>query len=488
MPYIDYPIYYTNNALGHKNRKLNAQTLDLIDFRLLSEQSYGYYVPGRALLDDSYQGAVIPHVPLAPWIPPYSTETERARWGLNASAIFGLQDYLKPGLGIKSLRSNNAEDIALAGTRPVNDYARTITIPPDEFDPYVLNSKRHYTHKIRVVIKVTRDLDPAQPYLLVQRQYFYISQSLPDKTVTVSSSPIPDLPYFVFNFAVSAPGAPGTTSSGTLFRDNEDGSRYELYPGGGSGAGAQFTAILSTSPATLADNSNHTDEIIIDYTLASPSYSSSLTAFDPQYKHITHFDDGIDKVTVKAYLHYTHPDGKKYSYTRTCDLPGGLIYPGKKSYTAEAKTIIDHFIDSRDTPGLVSSSFPLDIPATAASALIFHRANWMLPSAARYNDPFLTEITSGTLNQPFTVFNPEALFPGISFTRSGAKYIGAAGSPSIFANGASPRPRFEGLATFPFVATKGSKGSGGSGAIWVDNDFYAPMVADGGPTTIVLSW
>lgn len=494
MPYTEYPIYYTNATLGHTNRKLYAQTVSRTLISLLDnfDKSYSYCNSKELPLlnPNSYP------VPIAPWFP-YSTSTPAARWGLPAAVIRGLQAYSKPGLHISSSLSNNTSDIALAGTRPVNTNNQTITISPNEFSPYGSNSTEFSA--IQIVVYVSREADDGasatQPRLVVRKQYFNkgSTSSTPDKVELVSSAEIPDVPYFFFNFAVSAPGAPGRNTGKKYWTTIPGGIVYYLCPGGGSGAGAQFTAILYTKPVPVLElppiGPTHTDNIKIRYTLASQSYSSSIINFDPTLPSETK-DNGIDLVSISANLHCFVPGPQQkydrfYYYKRSCTLPGGLIFPGVDVYSDKAKKIINDFINNKDSSALVDSSFPMDKNATKASALIFHKANWMPPGPEE--SLFNFDATKYTLSQPFTVFNPESLFPGEPITKViNTLYTGASGRPSILFDGANPTYQATG---YYYNATYGDKGSGGSGAIWRDNGSSPTSYsASGGPTTIILSW
>lgn len=497
MPYTEYPIYYTNATLGHTNRKLYAQTVPRAFVSLLDnfDKSYSYCNSKELPLLNPESTPV----PLAPCFPFNSSATTPDKWGLTAAVIRGLQAYSKPGLHISSSFSNNTSDIALAGTRPVDTHNQTITISPNEFSPYGSNSTEFSA--IEIGIYVSREADDeasdTQPRLVVRKYYFNkgSTSSTPDKQELISSNQIPDVPYFFFNFAVSAPGGPGRNTGKTFSFPFPMDRRQYLTPGGGSGAGAQFTAILYTKPVStlelLPTGPTHTDNIRIRYTLASQSYSSSITGFDPTLPSETK-DNGIDLVRISANLHCFVPGpqqnyDKFYYYKRSCTLPGGLIFPGVDVYSDKAAIIINHFINKKDSPALVDSSFLTDLTdknATRASALIFHRANWMLPEPPE--SLFNTDTTKYSLSQPFAVFNPESLFPGEPSTSLNATYTGAAGRPSILFDGASPTYQTTGNY---YNATYGDKGSGGSGAIWWDNGSSPTSYsASGGPTTIILSW
>lgn len=487
MPYTEYPIRYTNSKLGYENQKLYAQTLESATFFRGSDRSYGYYTSeNKPVLNPT---ATDSPVPLAPWFPFDGFDTSAKSWGLNKETVQNSLAYLKPGLKISTYSSRKASDIALAGTRPVNTKNLTVTIPPDDFYPNTGSGATQYS-AIDIVIYVSREGESTLPRLIVEKQCFTSGSTTPYIESTTSED-IPDVPYFVFNFAVCAPGAPSTDIK-YPFIDSDRNTRY-LNPGGGSGAGAQFTAILSTNPVNLTPAQSHTDKITIRYTLAKQSYSSSLAGFDPS-SISSKSDNGIDTVKITADLHYTvvSTDGTlHYPYSRECTLPGGLIYPGVASYSKNenARDIINNFINKKDTPELVASTFPIDSAlASMASALIIHNSNWMLPEDVSFltnTNPYSPRYQ---LYQPFTVFNPEALFPSSPLTKIGTSpYTGAAGRPSIFANGASPQSYNE--STTIFQASYGLFGAGGSGAIWKGSPpSLFTRVADGGPFTVILSW
>lgn len=486
MPYTEYPIYYTNSKLGYENRKLYAQTLESTTFFTRPNRSYGYYTSkNKPILNPTNENSP---VPLAPWFPLYDATGVLLEdyWGLNSSSINNLLSYLKPGLKISTYSSTKASDIALAGTRPVQTDYFTSTISPDLFYPNGTGSNAIQYSAIDVVIYVSPKGENTTPKLRIETQYFKAgsTSSIPDRTETTDKD-IPDVPYFVFNFAVCAPGAPSSNVTHSKLG-------YSITPGGGSGAGAQFTAILSTNTIHTG-KVNHTDKITIRYTLARQSYSSSLADFNPS-SGFSESDNGIDVVEVTADLHctvFSTPNTSYYLYSRKCTLPGGLIYPGLASYSTNAVTIVNNFINNKDTPELVSSTFINTFTASVASALIFHKANWMLPE----QDNLFNEIDKKPdllpqyqLSQPFTVFNPEALFPGSSLTKIGTSpYTGAAGRPSILNDGASPFQAV--LPSDEYTAEPGVLGAGASGAMWVySSSSPTPRTADGGPFTIVLSW
>lgn len=493
MPYTEYPVYYTNSKLGYESPKpLYAQTLESTAFFRGSDRSYGYYTSeNKPVLNPT---ATDSPVPLAPWFPFDGSDISAKRWGLNLSTVRNSLAYLKPGLKISTYSSRKASDIALAGTRPVDTENLTVTVPPLHFYPngleYVENPTLYSAIDIVIYISPKEEITP--PKLIVERHYFNAgsTSSTPDKTVEVHNVGIPDVPYFVFNFAVCAPGAPSTDTQYKFF--DPHGNILCLNPGGGSGAGALFTAILSTNPVNLTEPAqSHTDKITIHYTLAKQSYSSSLTGFDPR-SISNESDNGIDVVKITADLHYTvvSTDSKlRYPYSRKCTLPGGLIYPGlEASYSKNAKSIINNFRNNKDAPELVTSTFPTDsVLASMASALIIHNSNWMLPEDVSFltnTNPYLPRYE---LYQPITLFNPEALFPSPSLTRVGeSPYIGAAGRPSILHDGASPT-RDE----FPLICTthSGDSGAGASGSIWHDSATTPQFrTSDGGNCTIILSW
>ena len=491
MPYTEYHIYYTNSKLGYKNQELYAQTLESTKFFSRPNRSYGYYTSkNEPVLNPTAENSP---VPLAPWFPFDGSDISAKRWGLNVSTIENLLSYLKPGLKISTYSSTKASDIALAGTRPVQTNDFTSTVSPALFYPDVEGSGITTIDIVIYVSRVYREDGSSFPKLNIERQSFTTNSSSALTLYSVStihSKEIPDVPYFVFNFAVCAPGAP---SSGVTHSK----LGYSITPGGGSGAGAQFTAILSTNSVSLTTPEQiHTDKITIRYTLAKhldkQSYSSSSAVFNPS-SGFSKSDNGIDVVKVKADLHYTRVSAGNtlhYPYSRKCTLPGGLIYPGLASYSTNAVAIINNFINNKDKSELVSSTFD-NVDASVASALIFHKANWMLPE----QDNLFNEIDKKPdllpqyqLSQPFTVFNPEALFPGSSLTKIGTSpYTGAAGRPSILNDGASPFQAV--LPSDEYTAEPGVLGAGASGASWKNSDGTPKVTtADGGPFTIVLSW
>ena len=491
MPYTEYPIRYTNSKLGYKDKNLYAQTLENSTFFGLSDRSYGYFTSeNKSVLNPT---ATDSPVPLAPWFPFNNYDEEY--WGLDAASINNSLAHLKPGLNISTYSSSKASDIALAGTRPVDTENLTVTVPPLYFYPNGLEYVENPTlySAIDIVIYVSREEGSTSPKLIVERQYFNVgsASSTPDKTVEIHNVDIPDVPYFVFNFAVCAPGAPSTDTQYKFF--DPDGNILCLNPGGGSGAGALFTAVLSTNPVNLTEPAqSHTDKITIHYTLAKQSYSSSLAGFDPS-SISNESDNGIDVVKITADLHYTvvSTDSKlHYPYSRKCTLPGGLIYPGlEASYSDNAKDIINDFDNSKDTPELVNSTFPTDsLTASMASALIIHKANWMLPEDVSFLTNTNPNLPRYQLYQPFTLFNPEALFPSPSVTRVGeSPYIGAAGRPSILHDGASTVSLNQSPPVFE--THSGDSGAGASGSIWYDSDdtpYF--LVSSGGVCTIILSW
>ena len=487
--YTKYHIYYTNSKLGYENQELYAQTLESTTFFTRPNRSYGYYTSkNKPVLNPTAENSP---VPLAPWFPFDGSDISAKRWGLNKSTIQNLLSYLKPGLKISTFSSTKASDIALAGTRPVQTNYLTSTISPDLFYPNVEGSGITTIDIVIYVSRVYREDGSSFPKLNIERQSFITNSSSALTLYSVStihSKEIPDVPYFVFNFAVCAPGAP---SSGVAHSK----LGYSITPGGGSGAGAQFTAILSTNSVSLTEpEQSHTDKITIRYTLAKhldkQSYSSSSAGFNPS-SGFSKSDNGIDVVKVKADLHYTKSDDSNYPYSRECTLPGGLIYPGLASYSTNAVTIINKFINNKDTPELVSSTFNDSTNASVASALIFHKANWMLPE----QDNLFNELDKKPdllpqyqLSQPFTVFNPEALFPGSSLTKIGTSpYTGAAGRPSILNDGASPFQTVQ--PSDEYTAEPGEYGAGASGASWKNSDGTPKVTtANGGPFTVVLSW
>ena len=484
--YTKYPIYYTNSKLGYTHQELYAQTLESSTFFTRPDRSYGYYTSeNKPVLNPTTENSP---VPLAPWFPFDGSDISAKRWGLNKSTINNLLSYLKPGLKISTYSSIKASDIALAGTRPVQTNYLTSTISPDLFYPNVEDSGITTIDIVIYVSRVYREDGSSSPKLNIERQSFITNSSSALTLYSVSTlyrEYIPDVPYFVFNFAVCAPGAP---SSGVTHSK----LGYHINPGGGSGAGAQFTAILSTNSVNLTTPAQiHTDKITIRYTLAKHldkrSYSSSSAGFNPS-SGFSESDNGIDVVKVKADLHYTRVSAGNtlhYPYSRKCTLPGGLIYPGRSSYSTNAVTIINNFINNKDTPQLVSSTFNNSVDASVASALIFHKANWMLPEQDNlFNKK--PDLPQYQLSQPFTVFNPEALFPYSSLTKIGTSpFTGPVGRPSILNDGASPFQAV--LPSDEYTAEPGVLGAGASGAIWV-NSSPTSLTADGGPFTVVLSW
>ncbi len=476
MPYTEYPIRYTNSKLGYENQKLYAQTLESTTFFRGSDRSYGYYTSeNKPVLNPSVTDSP---VPLAPWFPFDGSDTSAKRWGLNLSTVRNSLAYLKPGLKVSTYSSTKASDIALAGTRPVDTNNLQITILPAQFYPTHL----HRYSAIDVVIYVSRQEGSTSPKLIVEKQCFTSGSTTPYIESTTSND-IPDVPYFVFNFAVSAPGAPSTDIR-YEFHDPDENILC-LNPGGGSGAGAQFTAILSTNPVNLTPAQSHTDKITIRYTLAKQSYSSSLAGFDPT--SVGEADNGIDVVKVTADLHYTLASGHNKLYSRECTLPGGVIYPGFGIYSDKARTIIDYFFDNKTYLQLTSSTFDSNIVASMASALIFHKADWMLPELQGSLTDTNANLPKYQLSHPITVFNPEALFPSPSSTKIGeSPYIGAAGRPSILYNGASTNPT---SGSPPVLASSGRRGAGGSGSIWYGSATTPEVLtSDGGACTIILSW
>ena len=489
MPYTEYPIFYTNSNLGYENQKLYTQTLTRSAFFGSSDHSYGYYTSeNKPVLNPTTEDSP---VPLAPWFPFDESDISAKRWGLNVSTVRNSLSYLKPGLKISTYSSTKASDIALAGTRPVDTFNQTCTISPDLFYPNVEGSGITTIDIVIYVSRVYREDGSSFPKLNIERQSFTTNSSSALTLYSVStlySEYIPDVPYFVFNFAVCAPGAPSSYVAHSKVG-------HTITPGGGSGAGAQFTAILSTNSVNLTTPAQiHTDKITIRYTLAKHldehSYSSSSAGFDPS-SGFSKSDNGIDVVKVKADLHYTRVSAGNtlhYPYSRKCTLPGGLIYPGLVSYSTNAVTIINNFINNKDTPELVSSTFN-NVDASVASALIFHKANWMLPEQnSLFNKK--PDLRQYQLSQPFTVFNPEALFPYSPLTKIGTSpfiVTGVAGRPSILNDGASPFQAV--LPSDEYTAYPGVLGAGASGASWLDSSSSpTPLAADGGPFTIVLSW
>lgn len=492
MPYTEYPIYYRKFSYLPP-RKLYAQTLESSTFFGLSDHSYGYFTPEKkSVFNPTAENSP---VPLAPWLPPYHAYTTSTNWGIPKNPIYYLKKDLNPGLPIGfNLSSDGLApaskrlDIASAGTRPVDTDHFSIEIPPTDFYPNGTGPDAIQYSTIDIVIYVARRGVPPSPELIVERQYFIAgsTSSTPDKTETVYNKAIPNEPYFVFNFAVCAPGAPGV-NTGPQYSIKDSDSEWYLCPGGGSGAGAQFTAILYTNsvPFDSPYTTRHTDKITVRYELAAQSYSSSAMGFNPSSAS-GESDNGIDLLTVTADLHYTKRDGCSYPYLRRCTLPGGLIYPGRPvSYSDNATPIIEDFINYKDSGGALMTTSFVDKDATTATALIFHEANWMLPPSE--DSLFVTSSPEYKLSQPFTVFNPEGLFPGTPTTVMNIqKYSGASGRPSILYDGSAPDPILSG--NF-FAPVHGYRGSGGTGSIRMKGSAISgPYLASGGPATIVLSW
>ena len=213
MPYTEYPIYYTNSELHYVDRKLYAQTLESSTFFGLSDRSYGYFTPEKkSVFNPTAENSP---VPLAPWLPPYHAFTTSTNWGIPKNLIhYALKKYLNPGLPIGVGLTFKPSDIALAGTRPVDTDHFSIEIPPTNFYPNGTGSDATQYSAIDIVIYVSRREGSASPKLIVERHYFTAgsTSSAPDKIVTVYNKAIPNVPYFVFNFAVCAPGAPGVNT------------------------------------------------------------------------------------------------------------------------------------------------------------------------------------------------------------------------------------------------------------------------------------
>ena len=162
---------------------------------------------------------------------------------------------------------NKGEDtikgLAYAGTRPVTDNSFFQVIPDresdeDYYDLSLLNSDSPFTPLYTLTTERGVAADDGAPCIfsdhrdngagkcsrcgktLVSQLYFVIRSS----SNTILRRAIPDTPYFVFNIAITAPGGP----SGKDFNifDGKITPSWVARYGGTAGAGAVFTAILST--------------------------------------------------------------------------------------------------------------------------------------------------------------------------------------------------------------------------------------------------
>lgn len=498
MPnYTTYPVYYKDK--DGKEHQLNAQTLtsdDLPDTYLLAYNSNAS-VPPISLMSYDDLDSRYNQIPLAPYVSDIGNKS-------------GLGDYFKAGLDIADIGGlAKISDIALAGTRPVRTNTLRITLPFTDFesDGHVIFST------VLLRIYVSRDKTTNVPFLYVQKEYYHAwdGTAAPAKTEILSQKRIPDVPYFVFNLGAVAPGAPGvrgvdSAGSPVARSFTVDGENRHMYihPGGGSGAGGLFTAVLSTNTVQLAKPSGftgspeHTDQIIIFYFLANPSSStssSSLVGFWP-YGYMS---PGIDFIQVHAELHYKSlTDKKLYRYSVNYTYPGGRLSPAANSlswnfvYSSFANTLLDNAENKTNYSYSYDNGEDDYDTSLFRTFLYLHQQDFAYPAVTLYGSSH-----SVSIEIDLSSFNPECMAPlpyrtmylDVSlFASSVSPYCTEiCGRPSILASGPglfreqTTNSRFLG-----YGGLDGDNGAGGSGSLSVNSS--NPTLGNGGPAAVILSW
>lgn len=414
-----------------------------------------------------------------------------------------------------SYEQSLAYGMAFAGTRPVGDSTISIILPTS------LLTADGSASRESAKVKIFCSLDSSGwPNLVVESDtgasYMY---------------PLPnDLPFFIFNFAVTAPG--GAVFIPTVSKPSIDmnplspNNSYSVLPGGGSGASIQITAVLFTRPYT--DDFTYrraTDSIEIIYTLADhiARRSSSAIGYD--------FDvsdpescNGIDTVEIKANLSWSTYLSNSYhtTYQLSTILPGGVpyIYYTK---SGSVKNKVTQFLERAGkwtTTFTDPSVFPSDMEeAQFMSILIAGSPTMVYPTKKPYLFDKLENLGADydELNKyglchihPCTEFNPEGLFYTPVFQSSeqytsvlqdvttvnlDAVYYGVPGKPSIFSN--SPSVDMERLSKattwyysnhsnelLPGVGATGAYGFTGSG---LKGELASQYLKKAGPAAIVIN-
>lgn len=496
MPWIEYPIEFKNKYLSPDNEyiKLNAQTLKLSE--ALPAYSYqfseggtnrSHILPLKSDLPEHLQDDWQEYVPLAP------IQARKGDWGIPSAAKKSLLlNYFRPQTDIGLWRGGAIQfpDIALAGTRPVNDYSVKMSWSPSSFKRDLTEAGWTYYDKISAEIWVYR-LNGKDPTLFIDEKFFSGGSQVKMNRTAYS---IPDVPFFVFNFGAVSSGGPANKAkqfSGDT--SLSESTKTYVVPGGGSGAGGLFTAVLGTNPVEVkvapnyVDEVEHIDKITISYMLAEPSkgLSSSVKSFDGS--SIPDTDPGIDLLQVHADLHYkSKANGNFYHYSRNYAFPGGLKYG--LEYSTKAKKLIDDFRKYKGYTDSVNGPDGSLQTSEYASALVFQDARWIEPSPVED----MIESIEISLYTYIEDLNPECLFPctypcKAILTDLTPKCSGASGRPSILYNG----PEFIWNASYNSYfgkEEKGDLGTGGWGMVSLSVINYYANIMDGGNAGFILSW
>lgn len=409
-----------------------------------------------------------------------------------------------------SYEQSLAYGLAFAGTRPVGDSTIAIILPTS-----LLTSAGSASPK-SVKVKIFCSLDSSGwPNLVVESatgvSYMY---------------PLPnDLPFFIFNFAVTAPG--GAVVS-TVRKTTDLNGSVSIVPGGGSGASLQITAVLYTRP--YRDDYTYqqvTDSIEIIYTLADPieRRSSTFVGYNFDVSDVEQCS-GIDTVEIKANLSWSTrlDSATRKTYQLSTILPGGVPYIYyTKSGTVKNKvaqllanmgtwttTFTDPFVFPRDMEeaqfmSILLAGEPTMVYPTKVGDLFERLTTDLAGDYDRLSQADLCHI------HPCTEFNPEGLFytpvfksyeeytsvlqdvTSVSFF---ADYFGVPGKPSIFSN--SPKVAEEEVISTTWWSYSNYSngllpGVGATGASGFTQTGYLPKFLDSGyfkqagPAAIVIN-
>lgn len=344
-----------------------------------------------------------------------------------------------------------ASGMAFAGMRPVGDNTIAITLPTSLLTAGASVSAR--SARVRIFCS----LDSSDwPNLVVESDtgasYMY---------------PLPNnLPFFIFNFAVTAPGGSVVPTRRVKYTAN---SNLTVVPGGGSGSSLQLTAILYTRPyRDHYTEQQVTDSIEIIYTLADPisKVSSTFRGYNFEVSDIEQCN-GIDTVEIKANLSWSQSLSSIYhkTYQLSTILPGGIPYEYYCTNTSlsSIKRKVTQFLENAGkwTTTFTDPYATQDDMKTAQfmSLLLAGEPTMAYPTGEKYLFDELSSDLYGDYDRlssyglchihPCTEFNPEGLFYTPVFKSSGgydsvlqdvttvsftADYFGVPGKPSIFSS------------------------------------------------------
>lgn len=410
---------------------------------------------------------------------------------LGPNYVSNMKEYFKVLPEISGKSGYLSAGFAVPGTRPLNSTVYSLAITDTSI-----------AHRYNIFVNCSSD---GKKYLVVKHYTKNAPQadfSLSDRRSSLISA---TGKYFVFNFAVTAPGAPCTyyPNDFSELRGTYQQGESVMIPGGGSGAGGQFTAVLNIDSDNVDSDGNSEDNVVIHYIPATVKIlSTSRYSSTRLYEHYEKRNlDSIDQVTVRGNFGLTTTSGTVRYYSSIA-FPGGWANP-PYYFSMFSPTTLETGKGVWGICNLTHWDLPALTTIKEGGALILHHKFCCQPEPT---DNLFT-VYQGEKAQhshPFSVFNPERLFGGSSTPQYTVEKgfivkddtetkvflpVGTFGKPSLFSNPEDPVKKVLGLYYGPDASESPSAGAGGTGYYSADGLWGTPNDSNvGGLPAITLSW